>query len=91
MMVRRDIWDKLDGFDTKFAPGVFEDVDFCLRVKKLELDVIYEPRSIWFHWEHASQDGAGWFTREHLGQKFAILCSKHGQPPCDTHLFAKTR
>jgi GT2 family glycosyltransferase len=91
MMVKREIWDKLGGFDTKFAPGVFEDVSFCLSVRKLGLEVVYEPRSTWFHWEHASQDGPGWFNQEHVSRNLAILFSKHGQPACDIEIFCKVR
>ena len=31
LMVRRDVWEKLGGFDEQFYPVWFEDVDFCRR------------------------------------------------------------
>jgi N-acetylglucosaminyl-diphospho-decaprenol L-rhamnosyltransferase len=31
LMIRRDVWEKLDGFDEDFHPVWFEDVDFCRR------------------------------------------------------------
>jgi len=89
MMVKREVWDRLEGFDSKFTPGVFEDIDLCLRVRRLNKEVIYEPGATFFHWEHASQNGAGWFSQENLNRNFALLVTKHGQPKCDIELFAK--
>jgi len=34
-MLRREIWDRLGGFDESFRPAWFEDVDFCLRLRAL--------------------------------------------------------
>lgn len=33
MMIRRDVWQQLDGFDTTYSPMDYEDIDFCLRAK----------------------------------------------------------
>lgn len=45
MLVRRDTFDVLDGFDARYAPAYYEDVDLCLRLGALRLRVLYEPRS----------------------------------------------
>jgi hypothetical protein len=60
-----------------------------MSVRKLGGEVIYEPRSIWHHAEHASQNqNGGWFTREHLGRNFQYLMVKHGKPaPSDSFWF----
>lgn len=39
MMVRREVFDKLDGFDERFAVG-FNDTDFCLRARRLGYKVL---------------------------------------------------
>ena len=51
MAVRLDVWRSIGGFDSEFAPGVFEDVDFCLKAGK----VVYSPHSEWLHMMHGSQ------------------------------------
>lgn len=92
LMVRREIWDKLGGFDNRYAPGCYEDVDFCLGVKKLKQEVIYEPKAVFYHWEHASQtQGENWFSQQNLQRNLGQLFLKWGQQPCDDHLFFKVR
>lgn len=92
MMVRREIWDKVGGFDPKFGNGVFEDCSLCLSVKALKQEVIYEPRAIWYHWEHASQpSNGGWFARENIERNLSYLYLRHGRPACDIGLYCKIR
>lgn len=90
LMVRHDLWEKLGGFDNRYAPGAFEDVDFCLGVKKLKQEVVYEPKAVWYHWEHASQtQTTNWFSTPNLQRNLASLFTKWGQQPCDDYLFYK--
>ena len=81
--------ERLGGFDDKLGMGVFEDCDFSIRARKLGGEIIYEPRSVWTHWEHSSQDqNGGWFSRENIHKNFSYLLMKHGQqPPSDTFWF----
>jgi O-antigen biosynthesis protein len=90
MMVRREIWDKLGGFDGKYAPGAYEDIDFCLGVRKLKQEVIYEPKAVLWHMEHASQtQGNNWFSQQNLQRNLGQLFLKWGKQPCDDSLFYK--
>jgi GT2 family glycosyltransferase len=43
LMVRRDVWKKLDGFDEQFYPVWFEDVDFCRRAVNAGYQIAYVP------------------------------------------------
>jgi len=43
LMVRRDVWEKLGGFDEDFHPVWFEDVDFCQRAKDSGYRIEYVP------------------------------------------------
>ncbi len=43
MMIRRDIFEKLGGFDERFWPVWYEDVDFCRRVKDAGYTIEYRP------------------------------------------------
>ena len=48
-LIRRDVFEKVDGFDSTFWPG--EDTKLCLEVtKRLNLRIIYDPRV--FVWHH---------------------------------------
>ncbi len=33
-LLRREVWDRLGGFDERFFPAWWEDVDFCLRLRR---------------------------------------------------------
>ncbi|MCX6766964.1 MAG: glycosyltransferase family 2 protein [Candidatus Moranbacteria bacterium] len=48
MLVRRDVFEKMGGFDEKFFM-YFEDVDLCLRVKKQGTLVAVNPKARIFH------------------------------------------
>jgi N-acetylglucosaminyl-diphospho-decaprenol L-rhamnosyltransferase len=43
LMVRRDVWNKLGGFDEQFYPVWFEDVDFCRRAVDAGYEIAYIP------------------------------------------------
>ena len=48
LLVRKDVFDKVGGFDTEYWPG--EDTIFCLKIiRDLELEIVYEPDAIVFH------------------------------------------
>lgn len=49
MMFRRSLFQELGGFDERFYPVWFEDVDFCLRAAKAGYRNWYEPRSAAIH------------------------------------------
>ena len=44
LMIRRDVWESLDGFDERFYPIWFEDVDFCNRAVKNGIRIEYVPQ-----------------------------------------------
>lgn len=48
MAVRRDVWEQLGGFDTKYKM-YFEDVDLCIRAAKAGYETWYEPRVTLIH------------------------------------------
>ena len=49
LMVRRDAWERIGGFDERFFPVWFEDVDFCLRLKSAGYRIRYTPESVALH------------------------------------------
>ena len=54
MLTPRHLFRTLGGFDAVFAPGYYEDVDYCTRVWSQSRKVIYEPRAVVRHYVNAS-------------------------------------
>ncbi|HDP70607.1 MAG TPA: glycosyltransferase [Actinobacteria bacterium] len=54
MLVQRNLFEKLGGFDEKFLNG-YEDVDFCFRVREAGYRVFYCPTSVIYHYESISE------------------------------------
>jgi len=84
MLVSREVWDKLDGFDTAYRGGQYEDIDFCHRVRQEGWRIVYEPKSVLYHYEHGSGE-------EHVFESAVrnreLLLKKWPNVPCDEHLF----
>lgn len=49
LMIRRDVWEKLGGFDERFHPIWFEDVDFCRRAADAGFIAQYVPQVMASH------------------------------------------
>ncbi len=77
LAVRRTAWDELDGFDERYAPAYYEDVDLCFRLRELGLKVIYQPRARIVHHEgatHGTDVESG--TKAHQETNRAIFAEK---------------
>lgn len=48
-MIRRDVWEELQGFDERFHPLWFEDVDFCWRARARGYRICYTPCAVAKH------------------------------------------
>jgi len=91
-----DLFRQMDGFDDDYAPAYYEDSDFCLRLRKRGLKVIYDPGAVITHYEFASSGGqqqAGELQERHR----LVLLRKHrdilrDQPDVDAGpaLFSRT-
>ncbi len=49
LMFRRDAWVKVGGFDERFRPVWFEDVDFCKRLRDAGFTIGYTPGAVAKH------------------------------------------
>ena len=49
MMVRRDLFESLGGFDEVFSPYGPEDIDFSLRLKATGMRALYNPEAVALH------------------------------------------
>mgnify|MGYP001609226037 FL=1 len=54
LLIRADIFKMLDGFDEKFSPVYYEEVDFCMSLKKAGFKIIYQPAAKVLHREGRS-------------------------------------
>ena len=54
MAIRREVWQQLDGFDTRYRPAYCEDADFCLRAREAGQAVLVQPQSRILHLEGLS-------------------------------------
>ena len=54
IMIRKDLWKELDGFDPAFAPAYYEDTDLAFRVRQAGYRVVYQPLSQVVHFEGIS-------------------------------------
>jgi GT2 family glycosyltransferase len=58
LLVRRELFLELGGFDERYAPAYYEDTDLCLGIWAAGSKVVYEPRSTVFHLEFGSSGEA---------------------------------
>jgi GT2 family glycosyltransferase len=54
LLVRRELFERLGGFDRRYAPAYYEDTDICMGVRALGYKVVYQPRSRLYHFEGAT-------------------------------------
>lgn len=64
-MVRRTAWESAGGFDERYFPAYYEDVDLCLTLQAGGWAVIYEPTSVVHHEQggSASRDFRDFISR----------------------------
>jgi GT2 family glycosyltransferase/glycosyltransferase involved in cell wall biosynthesis len=86
LLVRRDLFFRIGGFDERYAPAYYEDADLCFGIHSLGFKVMYQPLARVSHWEattRATDPEKGWNSDQTLNRrKFAekwqvALRSKH--------------
>lgn len=64
LLVRRETFDKIGGFDEAELKVAFNDVDLCLKIKGIGLSNVWTPYSLLYHYESVSRG------YEHSPEKF---------------------
>ena len=54
LLVRRDLYEEVGGLDVHFATH-YQDIDFCLKIRRKGLRNLFTPRSVLIHHESASR------------------------------------
>ena len=49
LLIRRDAFEEVGGFDEQFYPAWYEDVDFCRRIKAQGWDIYFAPKAGFLH------------------------------------------
>lgn len=99
IMLKREVWEQLGGFDEFFAPAYYEDTDLAFRVRSLGLRTIYTPFCEIYHFEGVSNGVAttGGLKRYQLlnapkfKSRWVSKYKKSGRPSLESADFAKDR
>ncbi|MDO8726222.1 MAG: sulfatase-like hydrolase/transferase [Candidatus Methanoperedens sp.] len=51
LIVKNELFNKIGGFDERFKPAYYEDIDLCFSIRKLGFKVLYQPHSAVIHFE----------------------------------------
>lgn len=54
IMIRKELWEKIGGFDERYSPAYCEDTDLAFSVRKAGYRVVYQPKSVVVHFEGIS-------------------------------------
>lgn len=92
LLIRREVFDRVGGFDTRYRPAYYEDTDLAFAVRQLGLAVYYEPASLVVHYEGITSGveiGSG--AKRHQAANQATFAAKWAdrlalQPPAGTPL-----
>ena len=57
LMVRAELFQTLKGFDERYNPAYFEDVDLCMSIKRMGYKVLVQPHSAVLHRENGNLSG----------------------------------
>jgi GT2 family glycosyltransferase len=55
LLTRRDVFNKVGGFDEERLPVTFSDVDLCLKIRRAGYLVVYTPFARLYHYESATR------------------------------------
>ncbi len=88
LMIHRDVWERVDGFGSDFAPAYFEDTDLAFKVRAVGYKTVYVPGAVVFHFEGLTSGtdlGAGAKRFQAVNQpkfqaKWLDACKDNGAP-----------
>lgn len=81
MMVRSDIFQRLEGFDPLFGPFGPEDLDFSLRLQKSGYKAMYIPTAVGYHQvSHTFGKGYSEEYARHKSRHWLLFMRRHATP-----------
>ena len=85
MIMRRDVFEKLNRFDVAYAPAYYEETDLCMRIRAAGFRVIFDPRIVVNHYEFASAAYEGEASAL-MQRNFNLFFSRHASALQRLHL-----
>ena len=84
LLVRAELVHKLGGFDERYVPAFYEDVDLCFGVRRLGYRVLFQPDVSVYHYEFGSRSPARAETlcqanRSTFAEKWAAELPSHSR------------
>jgi len=55
LFVKKEIFEKVGGFDRRFDPAYWEDADLCFSIRNLGYEILYQPLANLVHYEGLTQ------------------------------------
>jgi O-antigen biosynthesis protein len=55
LLTKRSLWSRVGGLDEKHFKIAYNDIDYCLKIRRLGLDVVYTPYAKLYHYESKSR------------------------------------
>ena len=55
LLIKKEAFNKVGGFDEKNLKVAFNDVDLCLKIRELGLKIVYTPYAELYHFESKSR------------------------------------
>ena len=96
LLVPKDFFDFLGGFDMRYAPAYYEDTDLCMSVRAAGRKVVFQPRSRVAHFEGATAGrdlNSGFkrfqeINREKFFDKWREVLQRDHLPPAESNVEA---
>jgi GT2 family glycosyltransferase len=76
-LIKQDVLDRLGGWDEKFNPYGWEDIDLCLRASKMGYKTVYVPHALIYHAGGRVGRGAIPTYEKYKIRNFFLLLQKH--------------
>lgn len=88
IMIRRKLWEEIGGFDERFTPAYYEDVDLAFQVRERGYKVVYQPGAEVVHFEGVTE---GLDERQKMGieKNREMFLGKWGKILVERHYKAK--
>jgi O-antigen biosynthesis protein len=58
LLTPRSVFERLGGFDERYAPAYYEETDYCVRLHKQGLRVVFDPDAVVLHYEFGSSSSS---------------------------------
>jgi len=99
LMIKKEIFETMNGFDTTYHPAYSEDVDLCLSLQKFGYKILYQPLAKLIHYEGSTQgtilkSGIKSYqivNQKKLGKKWRDYLSKRSYTSWDNVNLERTR